>query len=78
VPEQSLGKTSGFVDFLDLIVQPISIWAADLAISWHALNPYFFINAAVVLAASLLVARAVSRGRIAAALISTPAPVESD
>ncbi len=78
VPEQSLGKTSGFVDSLDLIVQPISIWAADLAISLRALNPYLLINAAVVLAVSLLVAWAAASRRVDAALVGTPASAESD
>ncbi|AEJ40315.1 hypothetical protein TPY_2147 [Sulfobacillus acidophilus TPY] len=78
VPEQTLGKTSGFVDSLDLIVQPASIWAADWAISLRAVHTYPFVNAAFVLTVSLLVVWAATRRRVDTAFAGTPASVESD
>jgi hypothetical protein len=44
IPEDSLGKTSGLVDAIDLLIQPSSIWATNLAILARVINPYLFTN----------------------------------
>ncbi|HEU4963977.1 MAG TPA: MFS transporter [Bacilli bacterium] len=54
VPEQILGRASGLLDTLDLILQPVSLWGAEFAITRKAIMPFIAVCEIIVILGILI------------------------